>query len=161
MTRFKRGKVLSFLLLLLNFLQESDLVIKAGTNSSMNTDNYSSSIINALDYFMLRIDDPSNMLGSKTAHLLLFYFSLCFNSIIIIAMSLACLVFLHQEFSRETMRCLLTPLSAMIKCYNYATYLPFLSISVFIISHDDYSSILLLGYINTILTIALSIIIVV
>lgn len=51
---------------------------------------------------------------------------------------------------------MIIPLSFVIKCYNYAIYLPFLSMSIFIISNDAYASMKYLGYFNTLLTLFLS-----
>ena len=85
-------------LLLLNFLQEADLVIEIGTDASLTADSYSSLMINALDYFMLRVDggEPNTVLGSQTSHYILFYVSLAFNAFILMSVLLLGLVFVHH-----------------------------------------------------------------
>jgi len=60
MISFKRGYVISLLLVFLNFLQEAALVAKTGENISIQVDTYSSPIINALNYFLLRFNDSDN-----------------------------------------------------------------------------------------------------
>ena len=60
MISFERGYVISLLLVFLNFLQEAALVAKTGENTSIQVDTYFSPIINALNYFLLRFNDPEN-----------------------------------------------------------------------------------------------------
>jgi len=123
MISFERGHVISLLLVFLNFLQEAALVAKTGGNTSIQVDTYSSPMINALNYFLLRFNDPDNELNSHASLTLLLGFSLVYNGVIVVS------AFSLGIFPKKILF-LFTTLSAMIKCYNYSVYLPFLVNSI-------------------------------
>jgi len=129
MISFERGYVVSLLLVFLNFLQEAALVAKTGENSSIQVDTYSSPMINALNYFLLRFNDPENKLNSYVSPTTLLGFSLVYNGIIVFSA-------LFLGIFPKKMLFLFTTLSALIKCYNYSAYLPFLVNSITYISTD-------------------------
>ena len=122
MISFERGYVVSLLLVFLNFLQEAALVAK-----TIQVGTYSSPMINALNYFLLRFNDPENQLNSHVSPTLLLGFSLVYNGIIIFSA-------LFFGIFPKKISFLFTTLSAMIKCYNYSAYLPFLVNSITYVS---------------------------
>jgi len=124
MISFERGYVVSLLLVFLNFLQEAALVAK-----TIQVGTYSSPMINALNYFLLRFNDPENQLNSYVSPTSLLSFSLVYNGIIVFSA-------LFLGIFPKKMLFLFTTLSALIKCYNYSAYLPFLVNSITYISTD-------------------------
>ncbi|EAR95470.2 Sec1 family protein (macronuclear) [Tetrahymena thermophila SB210] len=153
---FLRSKAISIGLLILNTLQESSLVIIANTDFEDSEQSYTNDIINSLDYFNFKYDTQNSF--SNFTKYSVFYFSFIYNSLLILLMSIACLIYRHNQYRSHDIKGFCYFYSLAVKIYNYLFYIPFLFNSIEIIQNSDFSSISYLGYINAIFTIFIGII---
>ncbi|KAL4464743.1 hypothetical protein ABPG74_011304 [Tetrahymena malaccensis] len=153
---FLRNKAVSVALLILNTLQESSLVIIANTDFEDQDQSYTNDIINSLDYFNLKYDTQNTF--SNFSKYSLFYFSFIYNSLLILLMSIACLIYKHKQYRSHDIKGFCYFYSLAIKIYNYIFYIPFFFSCIDIIQNSDFSQISFLGYINAIFTVFIGII---